>query len=70
MLEYNAYSICNFNGNIFLGLKNSNNSCLLYEYNYAQEKNEINIECIGKGRDICSKISFITALNEKKNNNM
>ena len=66
MLEYNAYSICNFNGNIFLGLKNSRTSCLLYEYNYAKENDEINFECIGKGKDICSKISFIYVLNEKR----
>ena len=66
MLEYNAYSICNIRGNIFLGLKNSKNSCLLYEYNFSKENEEINFECIGKGRDICSKIAFINELDENR----
>ena len=66
MLEYNAYSIYNFKGSIFLGLKCSGTSCLLYEYNYSIENDVINLECIGKGRDICSKINFITSLDEKK----
>ena len=65
LLDYNAYSICYFNKTIFLGLKNRNNSCLLYEYKYENEKNEINFECIGKGCDLCSRISFIYALDEK-----
>ena len=66
MLEYNAYSICNIKGNIFLGLKNNKNSCLLYEYDFSKENEEINFQCIGKGRDTCSKISFIHELNENK----
>ena len=46
----------NIKGNIFLGLKNNKNSCLLYEYDFSKENEEINFQCIGKGIDICSKI--------------
>ena len=65
VLDYNAYSICYYNEKIFLGLKNNNNSCLLYEYDYRNDKNEINFECIGKGCDLSQRISFIYALDEK-----
>ena len=32
-LDYNSYSIGYLNGQIFLGLKNSSDSCLVFEYN-------------------------------------
>ena len=33
VLDYNSYSIGYLNGHIFLGLKNSSDSCLVFEYN-------------------------------------
>ena len=66
VLDYNSYSIGYINDYIFLGLKNSSDSCLLFEYNIEKKNEEFNLECIGKGRDICSQISFIDSLDEKK----
>ena len=64
-LNYNAYSICYSEKNIFLGLKDSDNSCLLFEYNYEDKEYEkIYFECVGKGRDNCAKITFINVMNE------
>ena len=65
LLNYNAYSICHFQGNIYLGLKNNINSCLLFEYTYNKEYSDINFECRGKGLDKCLEISYITCLDEK-----
>ena len=66
VLDYNSYSIGYLNDHIFLGLKNSSDSCLLFEYNIEKKNEEFNLECIGKGRDICSQILFIDSLDEKK----
>ena len=66
VLDYNSYSIGYLNDHIFLGLKNNSDSCLLFEYNIEKKYEEFNLECIGKGRDICSQISFIDSLDEKK----
>ena len=53
-LNYNAHSIYYIDGNIFLGLKNNENSCLLFEYIVDKKYDEMFLECIGKGRDLCS----------------
>ena len=65
VLDYNSYSIGYLNGHIFLGLKHSSDSCLVFEYNIDKKFAEFNLECIGKGRDICSQIAFIDSLDEK-----
>ena len=65
LLNYSAHSIYYINGNIFLGLKNNVNSCLLFEYIIKKEYDEMNLKCIGKGRDLCSEISFILEIDEK-----
>ena len=65
LLNYSAHSIYYINGNIFLGLKNNLNSSLLFEYIIEKENDDMNLKCIGKGRDLCSKISFILAIDEK-----
>ena len=59
LLSYNSYSIGFFKDSIFLGLKNNDNSCLLFEYNIEQKFEGFNFECFGKGRDLCSEISYI-----------
>ena len=64
-LNYSAHSIYYINGNIFLGLKNNENSCLLFEYIIEKKYDEMNLKCIGKGRDLCSEISFIFGIDEK-----
>ena len=64
-LNYNACSIHYINGNIFLGLKNSKDSCLLFEYIIDKKYGEMSLECIGKGIDLFSEISFITSLDDK-----
>jgi len=64
-LNYTAHSIYYMKGNIFLGLKNNKNSCLLFEYIINKKYDEIFLECIGKGRDYCSEISFISSLDKK-----
>ena len=48
-----------------MGLKNDKNSCLLFEYEQDNKNKDINIECIGKGRDICLEITCIYAIDEK-----
>ena len=65
LLDYNSYSIGYLNDSIFLGLKHNINSCLLFEYNIEKKYEEFNFECIGKGRDLCSEISFIYPIDEK-----
>ena len=62
-LEYDAFSICHFNGNIFLGLRH--NQCLLFEYQFEKKPDKYDFECIGKGIDNCYEISFIYGLDEK-----
>ena len=64
-LDFNAYSICYFNKKIFLGLKNNRKTTLLYEYEYRNENEEIKLECIGKGCDLCLKIPYIYAITER-----
>ena len=65
LLDYNSYSIGYLNDSIFLGLKHNINSCLLFEYNIEKKYEEFNFDCIGKGRDLCSEISFICPIDEK-----
>ena len=64
-LNYNTYSINYINGNLFLGLKNNKNSCLLFEYIIENKYDEMNLVCIGRGRDLCYEISSISGINEK-----
>ena len=61
-LDYNAFSICYLNGNILLGMKGNRNKCYLMEYKIVKKLIEINIEFIGKGKDFCSEISCIQAI--------
>ena len=64
-LEYEAFSICYFNRNIFFGFKSDINSCLLFEYIIIEKFADINIECIGKGKDDkCLELSSIQVMNE------
>lgn len=65
LIDYSAYSIDQFNGNIFLGLKKNINSCLLYEYKHLKKFDKMNFECFSKGKDKCLEISFIKAIDEK-----
>ena len=65
LLNYSAYSICYINGNIFLGLKHDKSSCILFQYIINKKNGQINLECIGKGRDKCNNITFIDSLGEK-----
>ena len=62
VLDYNAFSICYLNGNILLGMKGSRNKCYLMEFKIVKKLIEINIEFIGKGKDFCSEISCIQAI--------
>lgn len=62
VLDYNAFSICYLNGNILLGMKGSRNKCYLMEYKIVKKLIEVNVEFIGKGKDFCSEISCIQAI--------
>ena len=62
VLDYNAFSICYLNGNILLGMKGRRNKCYLMEYKIVKKLIEVNVEFIGKGKDFCSEISCIQAI--------
>ena len=64
-LNYSSNSIRYVDGNIFLGVKQNIFSCVLFQYIIDKKNGQINLECIGKGRDLCHNISFIDSLGQK-----
>ena len=62
--QYQASSIGYLKENLLLGLKEENNLCLLNEFSIEYDIDNINVECIGKGKDFCLEINQIQILDE------
>lgn len=65
-LELSASSVCNFSGNIIFGIKKSYNLCFLREYQILDnnDQNQLEVECVGKGKDKALDISYIQAIDD------
>jgi len=62
--DFVSSSICNFFGNIIIGTKNKENLCCIKEYQILDNNYQIEIECVGKGKDKVLDISSLQTIDE------
>ena len=65
-LDSPASSILNFFGNLLFAQKNNETSYYLREYTIIEKNSELDIECIGKGKDKTIEIPYIQTINENE----
>ena len=65
LLDLPASSICNFFGNLIFGTRKNDNLCYLREYQILDDEDQIDIECVGKGKDKVLEISYIHPIDKE-----
>ena len=65
-LDSPSSSVLNFFGNLLFAQKNNEISFYLREYNIIEKNTELDIECIGKGKDNTIEIPYIQTISENE----